>query len=165
MNTTPLLWSLAATAAFAQAPSPSTPSPPHERLRFFEGTWTAEPALQRDLLETCAWMPEGRRHMVCRSRWQTDAGPGERISIFSYDAKRDEYLYHGFRPGGAVVTHRGKPEGGGWMFLSEEGEGAALRRQRISIKPAAGGFELRAEEAKGGGAWVVTSTTFWRRVP
>nr|MBA3242076.1 hypothetical protein [Acidobacteriota bacterium] len=61
------------------APSPPTvPSPPHERLSMFKGTWTivGYPP-ERRLRETCDWLPEGRRHMVCRVRFQTPTGPRE----------------------------------------------------------------------------------------
>src|SRR5688572_7592746 len=84
------------------AVGPATPSDPHEALAFFEGTWTTSEAKPQDeFRETCAWLPEGRRHMLCRSRWRAPAGYREGLSIFSYDPAPGEYRYHGFRAGGA----------------------------------------------------------------
>ena len=37
--------------------------------------------------------------------------------MISYDAASGEYLYRGFRSGGAVVNQRGKPKGAGWQLV------------------------------------------------
>ena len=94
---------LVCTIACSQAqpnPSPATASPPHELLSFFEGTWIiADARPEEGFRETCTWLAQGRRHMVCRASWQSASGPREGLSVFSYDAASGEYLYHGFRSG------------------------------------------------------------------
>ena len=148
-----------AAAAQAQptgtAAGPGAPSPPHERLSFFEGTWAIAgvPAME-SFRETCAWLPEGRRHMVCRARWVGPNGPREGWSIFSYSPRDAAYTYHGFRPGGSVVVQRGAEEAGGWRFGHEEGSGSAARRTRVTITPQPDGSFVFVEETwLGEGPW------------
>ena len=150
----------------APGPPPSTPSAAHEPLSFFEGTWTtADSKAPEAFRETCAWLSHGRRHMVCRSSWQSSTGPREGFSVFSYDAAAGDYLYHGFRPNGGVVHQRGKPRGLGWQFASTGGEGPDRVGRRVTIEPtSAGGFELIEESAHGDGPWIVGGRVVYRRV-
>ena len=139
---------------------------PHEALAFFEGTWTTSDAKPEDeFSETCAWLPAGRRHMVCRSRWKTAAGPREGLSIFSHDERTAEYLYHGFRPGGAVVVHRGLRLPDGWSFTSERGEGEERVRTRVTIgRVAEGRFSFHIETARADGPWATGARLEYRRI-
>lgn len=155
-----------ASAQAAPASKPSDPSAPHERLGFFEGKWTTADSTAEDgFREECAWLAEGRRHMVCRSRWNTASGPREGLSIFSYDSAAGEYVYNGFRAGGAHVTQRGREQNGRWLFHSERGHGADRVRQRVSIEPnAAGGFDFLSESAKGDEPWKEGARVVYKRL-
>lgn len=151
---------LATTVVHAGAPvrppaNPAEASPAHERLKFFEGAWTiVETTPEENFSETCAWLPEGRRHMVCRSRVTTRAGRVEEgMSIFSIDAATGDTLYNGFRAGGAVAPIRGQVHGEGWQFHNEEGGGAERFRTRITITPTAKGFDFLQEVSNGDGPW------------
>lgn len=148
------------------AASPAAPSDPHEALTFFEGTWTTSvSAPDDDFSETCAWMPEGRRHMVCRSRWRTAAGYREGLSIFSYDPASGEYRYHGFRAGGAVVTQTGQRLPNGWRLTSDRGTGADRMQTRVTIeKIAPGRFSFLSESAKGDQPWTTGARFDYVRV-
>lgn len=155
-----LVATLAATVAYAGAPvrppsNPAEASPAHERLKFFEGAWTiVETTPEENFSETCAWLPEGRRHMVCRSRITTRAGwTEEGMSIFSIDPATGDTLYTGFRAGGAVAPIRGVVHGEGWQFNDEEGSGAERFRTRITITPTAKGFDFLQEVSNGDGPW------------
>lgn len=145
----------------AQAPTtPMTPSPAHEALAFFEGSWTIEerPA-EQGLVETCAWLPAGRRHMVCRSTWRVASGAREGWSIFSYRAADDTYLYYGVRAGGAVEPMLGRRLADGWEFLSDNGAGPTRQRARVTItRLAPQRFRLVASTAVGDGPWTVADT-------
>lgn len=154
------LWTL------GQEPAPSVPSAPHERLAFFEGTWTvAELPPEQSFRETCSWLTDGRRHMLCRSRWTTPTGPREGLSIFSYSHDTADYLYHGFRAAGSVVTHRGVQKDDGWLFTSEQGEGSAKTMTRITIARVAGGdMQFTQESTTGGGPWAVKAKVLYKRV-
>jgi hypothetical protein len=162
------LWLMAACgqAAGQPASSPAAPSEPHEALAFFEGTWTtSDPAPADDFRETCAWLPEGRRHMVCRSRWRTATGRREGLSILSYDAAAGEYRYHGFRPGGAVVTQKGRRLPAGWLFTSEQGTGAERVRHRVTIdRTGDDRYRFLSETAKGDEPWSVGARFEYLRV-
>ena len=145
---------------------PAAASPSHEALAFFEGTWTADGDAPGGFREQCGWLPDGRRHMVCRARWQSASGPREGMSIFSVDAATGDYLYHGFRAGGSVVTQRGRREGDGWIFTTERGAGAERERTRTRIdRDPAGGFVLIDEAARGDGPWILRAQIRYRRVP
>lgn len=160
----------------AQGASPAPVSPPippmtpvatHEALTFFEGSWTVEerPADQ-GLVETCAWLPAGRRHMVCRATWRVASGPREGWSIFSYSSADSTYLYHGLRPGGTVEQMRGRRLGDGWEFTSEAGAGSARQRARVTIARLDGRrFRLVAESATGDGPWKVEDTEHYVPLP
>jgi hypothetical protein len=130
-----------ATAQTAAAPrpapvSPSTPSAPHERMAFFEGTWTIpEFPPERAYRERCAWMEGGRRHMICRARSRAANGESrESISMFSYRAADSTYLYYGLRPSGASEQLTGRATLEGWEFLGETGVGASRERKRVTIR-------------------------------
>jgi hypothetical protein len=145
----------------AQAPaSPMTPSSAHEALTFFEGSWTIEERPEAEgLVETCAWLPAGRRHMVCRSTWRSASGAREGWSIFSYRAADSTYLYHGFRGGGAVEPMLGRRLADGWEFLSETGTGESRQRVRVTItRLESQRFRLVASTAVGDGPWVIADT-------
>jgi hypothetical protein len=140
--------------------TPMTPMAAHEALAFFEGSWTTEerPADQA-FVETCAWLPAGRRHMVCRSTWRTASGPREGWSIFSYRSSDSTYLYYGLRAGGAVEPMRGRRLVDGWEFLSESGEGASRQRVRVTItRVNPKRFRLVAEAAVGDNPWTIQDT-------
>ena len=145
----------------AQTPvTPMTPLPAHEALTFFEGSWTIEerPASQ-NYVETCAFMPSGRRHMVCRTTWSAASGPREGWSIISYRAADSTYLYYGLRAGGAVEAMIGRKLPDGFEFLSETGSGATRERARVTVtRLASQRFRLVASTATGDGPWTVAET-------
>ncbi len=165
----------AAPAARAQTPAPATkpaptipttPSDPHERLTFFEGTWTYEEASpEMQFRETCGWMPSGRRHMVCVSRWQTPSGPREGTSIFSYRAADKTYVYQGFRAGGGVQSLEGRvsDDGSMWTFWGEDGTGATRTRTRVRIARLPDGrFRFSEQTAVGPDDWSEESVVTYR---
>jgi hypothetical protein len=145
---------------------PSALSEPHEALAFFEGTWTTSDATpEDDFRETCTWLPEGRRHMICRSRWRTEAGYREGISIFSFDPPTGEYRYHGFRSGGAVVTQKGQRLPNGWLFTSDRSAGADRVQTRVTIeRTAPDRFSFLSESARGDNPWLVGTKVDYVRV-
>ena len=149
-------------------PSPETPSSPHERLTFFEGTWTTDDSPpERRSRETCAWMEGGRRHMICRTRWLTPAGTWrEGMSMFSWDPSDSLYRYYGLRTSGMVEQHRGRATENGWEFFSEKGTGPARTRTRVVItrlKP--GEFRLVEQTATGDGPWQLAAEVRYLPAP
>lgn len=147
-------------AAPLRPPSPMTPSPAHEALEFFAGSWTLkELPAARQFRETCGWLEGGRRHMVCRSRSLTASGEWrDGISMFSYRSADSTYLYYGLRPNGATETLTGRRLGTaqspGWQFDGGGGQGATRVRTRVTITKEGGGtFRLLEQMAEGDGAW------------
>ena len=168
------------TAASAQSPprqrpDPITPSEPHERMRFFEGTWTTDgkpdaangspaPAAYE---ETCAWLPGARRHMVCRS-WaeMTPSAPRrEALYVLSYRAADSTYIAHFAFSGGATLTYHGRPEGERWiMNLQPTPLWPANQRLRTIITAVPEGLRFVEESSVDGGRWEITEDYRRRRV-
>lgn len=150
-------------------PTPDVPLPEYEALGFFEGTWTiAELPPEQEFRETCAWLPGGRRHMVCRSQFRTANGAlREGLSLFSYDPTAGTYVYYGLRPSGAVETNRGTFDGERWIFTGEDRHGEAIRRRRVTIHRAeGGGYHFLEEAAEGDASWrVVEECRFLTAAP
>ena len=146
----------------AGRPQPMERSEPHEALAFYEGTWTV-PGKQ-DWRETCSWLAEGRRHIVCRPRWQFADGVLEGLTVFSYDEKSGEYLSYRFKPGGRVSTERCQRIPRGFRCMNEHGTGADRVRERFTIEEVvAGRVSTVFETAKGDGPWVIEDKSEYLR--
>jgi hypothetical protein len=128
----------------ADSPSPLIPLEPYESLAFYEGSWASLAKDRAGVQEVCAWQPGGRRHSICKSRRPTPEGTRESLGVYSFDARRGEYVYHGFGARGGISFEHGQRIPGGCQFFSEEGAGADQTRTRFTI-----------EESKAGGPWVV----------
>ena len=157
--------SVCANSQPASLPSPSERSEPHEALAFYEGTWTyLDGKPEEGFRETCSWLAEGRRHMVCRARWQTANGPRETLGIYSYDPPTGEYQYHGFAVSGDVVKERVQRHPKGWLYTTERGTGAERVRTRETLEETAEGRVSSIHEtAKGEGPWVVDRRLDYQR--
>lgn len=148
----------------ASSSSPSERSEPHEALGFYEGTWTILSSKREDFRETCSWLAEGRRHIVCRARYQAAEGPREALGVYSYDPTQGEYLYHGFGARGGVSKERGQRIAKGFHFTSERGTGADRVRVRFTIEEAGQGrVNTVSEKSKADGPWVVEETVEYLR--
>jgi hypothetical protein len=154
---------------------PATPSAPHERMTFFEGTWSMEPggyfksgaAPQTAHEETCAWLAGGRRHMVCRS-WRAGADSTKRESIYilSYRDADSTYVSHFAFAGGANLVYYGRVEGDRWvMNLQPPPRWPANERLRTIITAVpGGGLRFVEEHSVDGGPWTITEDYRYRRV-
>jgi hypothetical protein len=141
--------------------SPTERSEPHEALDFYVGTWTTSDPKFR---ETCSWLPEGRRHIVCRARVQTASGTRESLGVYSYDQITSDYLYHGFGSRGGVMIERGRRISNGFHFTSERGTGAERVKTRFTIEEAADGrVNTITEKSTAEGPWVVEERTVYLR--
>jgi hypothetical protein len=140
----------------ADLPSPLERSEPHAALAFYEGTWTILDKEHEGYRETCSWLDEVRRHIVCRARVQKADGPRESLGVYSYDQARGEYLYHGFGSRGVIMIERGQRIPNGFHFTSERGAGADRVRTRFTIvEGAQGRVNTVSETSKAEGPWLV----------
>ncbi len=146
----------------ADWPRPMERSEPHEALAFFEGTWTVPG--NKGWRESCSWLAEGRRHIVCRPRWENPKGALEGLSVYSYDETNGAYLAHSFKASGLVTAERGHRIPRGFRFMSESGAGAERVRERLTLEEDVGGRVIVVSEtAKGEGPWVVENKTGYLR--
>lgn len=148
------------------------PSAPHERLAVFEGTWESDtgstpaagtPSPER---ETCEWLTGGRRHMICRVRYEKPAGVNrERTHILSYRAEDSTYLAYFAFPSGDSVLYHGRVEGDRWiMDMQPSPLLAKNKRLREIITPTENGLRFVEEVSTDGGPWTVTEDYRMRRV-
>jgi hypothetical protein len=152
---------------------PAEPNAAHERMTFFEGTWTTDgkpdaangaPA-PSDFEETCAWLAGGRRHMVCRSSSRSAGGAPARESLYmlSYRNRDSTYIAHFAFPGGSTLTYHGKLEGERWvMNLQPTPFWPANNRLRTIITAVPEGLRYVEESSVDGGPWKVTED--YRRI-
>ncbi len=137
-------------------------SEPHEALVFFEGTWSVPG--RSGWREVCSWLPEGRRHIVCKPRWETAKGTAEGLSVFSFDEANGIYQSHVFKANGRLAVENGRRVPGGFQFESESGAGAERVRERLTLQDAADGrVGAVTESAKGDGPWVLERKTEYVR--
>ena len=155
--------------ARAQNPSPGRSDPsavstPHEKMTFFEGTWSVEPGAHE---ETCAWLSGGRRHMVCRS-WRQRPGETvrrERIQILSYQQHNATYLAHFAFPNGDTVTYIGRVDGDRWvMDMQPSPLLPSNERFREIITKVGDSLRFVEERSVNGGAWSITEDYQSRRI-
>lgn len=167
--------------AFAQSASPpvpaspAQPSAPHERMSFFEGTWSMQSApyikdqpagtQSGNHEETCAWMPGGRRHMVCRSWRERKGVRSEAMYILSYRAEEDIYIAHHAFAGGANLTYHGRFDGERWMMdMVSAPNLSPNQRFRTIITRVPDGVRYVEERSIDGGPWEVTEDYRFKRV-
>lgn len=167
--------SLATAQGSSRRPNdPSTPTEPHERMTFFEGTWTTDgkpdaangtPAPVNHE-ERCGWLPGGRRHMVCRS-WRASGGARpETMYVLSYRASDSTYIAHFTFPNGSTLTYHGRPEGDRWvMNLQPMPMWPANNRLRTIITAVPEGLRYVEESSVDGGPWKITEDYRHKRVP
>jgi hypothetical protein len=148
-------------------PSALQPAPDFERLRFFEGTWVADdqPA-QVNYLQTCAWLPESRRHMVCTARFQRSGQQFQTMAVYTFDTFGKEYVLHQFGESGGSNVLRGNLVGEAWHFSHEYMQGKMKVRLRARFEPTAdGGLRRVDESAADDGPWSRSSEFVARRAP
>ena len=159
----------------AKRPDPLAISAPHEKMAFFEGTWSMEPGAwfkgggtgptQHE--ETCAWLGGGRRHMVCRS-WRTrgtDTVRRESIYTLSYRERDSTYLAHFAFAGGETLTYTGRLDGDRWvMNLQSTPLLPSNLRLRTIITRVGTSVRYVEEASEDGGPWSVTEDYRYRRV-
>ena len=151
------LLALAGGCAISQPALLPTRSEPHEALAFYEGVWTlVDGKPEQGFRETCSWLAEGRRHMVCKARWQAANGPQETLGIYSHDPSTGDYQFHGFAASGAVIKERVQRHPKGWVYTTERGTGVERVRTRETLEETVEGRVSAVHEtAKNEGPWVV----------
>jgi hypothetical protein len=143
----------ALSAAPLQGTAPRTPRPAHERLAVLEGTWTKKdlPAGE-SFRDTCAWLPEGRRHMICRQRAESPRGTSEQMAIFSYRGADSTYLLTVLLANGQVWRYEGRPDADRWTFELVSSRSGSTRLRQVLI-PTGDTIAFLEEVSEDGGPW------------
>lgn len=143
-----LVLGLSVASGAAQSP------PPVERLSVFEGTWAREGAPTDSYRETCAWLPGGRRHLVCQSERQTPNGPVHNVKVHSY--RSQTYVVYAVMGNGPAWTYTGGPEGDRWVFNFQSDRPNNPQRLRMVITPAKDRIRFVEESSTNGADWQTT---------
>ena len=158
-----------------RSPDPATPSPAHERMKLFEGTWVPEPAEDGKRgakpssasQEVCAWLSGGRRHLVCRTTYTVEgySVPRESMYVLSYREADSIYIAHFAFPSGDNLVYHGRLEGDRWvMDLQPTPLLPANKRLREIITVVPEGLRYVEEQSVDGGPWTVTEDYRRRRI-
>jgi hypothetical protein len=143
----------AASPAPMQGTPPGTSRPNHERLAVFEGTWAKKDLPAGETFrDTCAWLPQGRRHMICRQRAESPRGVTEQMAIFSYRGADSTYLLTVFLANGQVWRYEGRPDGDRWVFELVASRPDSPRLRQV-VMPAGDTIRFIEEVSENGGPW------------
>ena len=142
-------------AALSVASAAAQSSPPVERLSVFEGTWAREgaPATETSR-ETCAWLPGGRRHLVCQEEMTTPKGTVANLKVLSYRQKM--YVVYAVMGNGPAWTYSGGPEGDKWILNLQSDRPDNPQRLRMVITAAQDRIRYVEESSMNGGPWQTT---------
>ena len=143
----------ALSAVPSQGAAPRTPRPAHERLAVLEGTWTKKdlPAGE-SFRDTCAWLPEGRRHMICVQRAESPRRASEQMAIFSYRGADSTYLLTVLLANGQVWRYEGRPDADRWIFELVSSQPGSPRLRQLLI-PAGDTIRFLEEVSENGAPW------------
>jgi hypothetical protein len=148
---------ISAIPAGAQSAGPHAPRPAHERLAVLEGTWrNTDPAEADVFVEVCGWLDGGRRHMICRPRWNSPAGPVENRTIYSYRGRDSTYIVTALLATGQVWTYHGRPDGNRWTFNLQGDRPNNPQRLRMILTIAGDTIRFVEESSENGGPWRTT---------
>jgi hypothetical protein len=148
--------------AVAQPAQAQKPTPEHQRLRYFVGTWTTEGEMKAGPMgpggkvtstDRCEWF-EGRFAVVCHSTGKTPMGPSKSIGILAYSAEEKVYTYYGVDNSNMVMTSvpRGSVQDGTWTYTDESVMGGQKMKTRVTIKelsPSAYTFNMEMQGPDG----------------
>lgn len=144
---------------------PMTPRPAHERLAVFEGVWTSADTIPGvSFRETCSWMEGGRRHMICRSRYESPNGNVEHRTIYSYRGRDSTYVVTALLGTGQVWTYEGRVQDGRWVFDRVFDRPDVTQRLRMVVTPAGDTIHFIEESSENGAAWKVTEDYRYVRI-
>ena len=139
--------------ATIQSTPPATPRPGHERLAVLEGTWTKKDLPTGEMFrDTCAWLPEGGRHMICRQRAESSRGVIEQMAIFSYRGADSTYLLTVLLANGQVWRYEGRPDADRWVFDLVPSRPDSPRLRQVLI-PTGDSIRFLEEVSENGGPW------------
>jgi hypothetical protein len=128
----------------AQPPAAPKPTPEHQKLAFFVGTWTNEGEMKASPMgpagkvtgkDTCEWF-EGHFSVICRGEGKSPMGMMKNIGILSYSPEEKVYTYYGTDNSGMVMTSvaKGTVTGDTWTYTDEGMMGGQKMKSRVTIK-------------------------------
>jgi hypothetical protein len=130
--------------ALADAPTPLTPGPEHQKLGYFVGKWSSEGTMAESPFgpggkvtskDVCEWF-EGKFAVVCKADGSTPTGKVKSIGIMSYSPEEKVYGYYGLDSTGMAMMSvpRGTLTGDTWTYADESMMGGKKIKSRYILK-------------------------------
>lgn len=149
---------MAVGTSWAQPQMP-TAGPEHQRLNYFEGTWTFSgemkpgpmgPGGAMSFTEKCTLM-EGGFALVCSSEGKSPMGPTKAHSIMTWDAEKKAYTYTAAESNMPVFVAIGHTDGPTWTWTTESDMMGKPVKTRVLVKEInPKSYEFSMEMAMGG---------------
>ena len=134
-----------------------------EALRSIEGRWTIR-GMENSFTEVCELFPGGH-HMVCYATSQSGESVTRHMSIITWSAEEQCFLYFGIGSSGSVKRYRGAFENGAWSFTGSATIENAPASVRIVTTPLREGFRFLEEYSFDGLTWITESDLDYVRLP
>jgi len=147
-----------------EAGQPARPSPEHEKMGYFVGTWkvTGEmmenpvmPAGSFETTDNCRWF-DGGFAVVCETEGQGPAGKMTGLGIMAYSPEEKVYTYYGLGNDGMAMTSlpKGTVEGNTWTYLDEsEMGGMTVKSRWVMEQLSPTSYTFRWEMQGADGSW------------
>jgi hypothetical protein len=158
-----LVFVLVFLGTYAQAQMP-TPSPEHEMLEFWIGTWNIEaegmetplwPAGKYNATMTAEWF-EGKFHVICRIKWTGAGGDYSELNIIGYDPGTGEYYCYGIDGHGTGLVFKGTAEENVWTYVADtKADGKAIKFRWTVVHMFPGVMSWKTELSIDGGPWIL----------
>jgi hypothetical protein len=157
-----LILAVAVTAQSAgEAPQPS---PEHQKLGYFVGSWTAEGDMKDNPMmpggsfstrDECEWF-EGGFAVVCRSKGKGPMGAIHGLGIMTYSADQQAYGWYGVdnSPMAMMSVARGTVSGKTWTFHDEaEMDGTTIESRYVLEEMSPTSYSFKWEMKGDDGSW------------
>jgi hypothetical protein len=137
-----MLFSSALIAA-ADEPLMPQPTPEHEALAVWTGTWSGQgemkpgpfgPGGKMTWTEECTWFEGSKFNVICRSEGTGAMGPMKGLGIVGYNAGKGVYTHYGVDSTGWSGYSEGTHTGDTWTFQSKETMGDKTFHSRFEMK-------------------------------
>jgi hypothetical protein len=158
---------IAATTSVARAEEPQmpTPTPEHEALEAWVGSWTGTGEIKPGILgpggemrwnEECTWFENSRFYVVCESEGSNPMGPVTSLGIIGYDPAKKVYTHYSIDTNGWSAYAEGTHSGDTWTFTSDEVMGGATYHTRATMTmPTPEAVQFNWEVSKDGKTWTL----------
>jgi len=177
MNRIAIFALLLSTIAAAQAPQQASPTgvlPPHQRMSYFLGDWTASgtsrispksPAAPFSLKEHGEWVTDGY-FLETKTSMKGALGTVNSQRVMGYNVEDKVYTYNVYNSLGEHQVALGHLNGNTWIWNSEEKlNGIVIKGRYTIVETSPDSFTFKSEVADPKGGWATVMEGTAQRMP